>query len=190
MLSVERILGLHHPGMPCVSQTLRGRDQGGHHLEITNRRIFDGSVFPAGSFRPDTTGRDDAVTSHHRKGDATTGAHPDERIGPAIVQLLHGNGGGGPSDPGGTDGNGNPFQASRIGDELTVVRNKMGVIQMRRDLLHPFGIAGKDHIPPDIPFLDVQMVLHTTSLHIITHACSIAQFPRSQNGKVVIDCPP
>ena len=165
MLAVESVLALDHAGVVAVSTLPGGLHQSGGHLKIRHGGILDGGVLPAGMLKADGAGGDDDVAGLHIQMDAAAGAHPEEGIRADIVQLLHGDGGGGPADAGGADGNFFAQECAGIDGELPIAGDKLRIVKQCRYGLAAARIAGEDAIASHIAGLTVNVKLLFQFLH-------------------------
>ena len=168
MLTIEAVLALDDAGVQGESQLLGGLHQGIGHLEIRHRRELDGGVLPAGVLKPDGAGGHHHIAGLDVQGDAAAGAGADERVGAALVELLHGDGGGGAADAGGAGGDLLPQQGAGPDVELPVVGDLLGVIEQGGDGRDPARIAGQDAVAADVPLGTGNMELFCKLLHKIT----------------------
>ena len=165
MLAIEGVLALHHAGFQGLAQVFGGLYQGAGDVEIGHGRVLDGGILPAGVLKADGPGGHHHVAGAHVQVDAAAGAHPDEGIRADVVQLLHGDGGGGAADAGGADGDLFPQQGAGIDGEFAVLGHKMGVVEQGRDLFAAAGVAGQDDVTAHVALHAVDMELFVQLLH-------------------------
>ena len=165
MLAVEGILALDNARMGSVAQILAGSLQGGSQAKIRHRRELDGRVFQGGVLIADGAGGHDHVPGQHVQGNAAAGAHPDEGVRADVVQLLHGDGGRGAADARGAYGDLLSQQGAGVDVVLPVHADMDRVVKEACDGLAPTRVTGEEHIPPYVPFLTVNVKLHSDILH-------------------------
>ena len=168
VLAVERVLALNDAYLGTLAQRPGRLDQRGGDLEVRHRGVLDGGIFPAGMLQADRAGGDHHVTAADIQLDAAAGPYADKRVSADVVQFLHGDGGGGPADTGGADGNLLPQQRTGIDGVLAVLRNKVRVVEQLRDLFTAAGVAGKNNIAAHVAFGAVDMILLFQLLHDIS----------------------
>ena len=106
---------------------------------------------------------------------AAAGAGTDEGVRAALMQFLHGDGGGGAADTGGAGRH--LFSQQRAGPdvEFPVIGHLMGVFKQRGNGGDTAWIAGEDAVPADIFGSTADMKLLFKLMHKITDPfpCSI-----------------
>ena len=179
MLAVEAVLALDHAGVEGEAQGPGGLHQSARHLEVRHRRELDGGVLPAGVLVPDGTGGHHHIAGLDLQGDAAAGAGAEEGVGPAFVELLHGDDGGGPADAGGAGGDFLALQRAGPDVELPVVRDLFGVVKQGGDGGDPARVAGQDAVAAHVAGDAADVVLSLQMLHTFT-----SFYKRSRKGPV------
>ena len=158
MLAVVAVLALHHPDVVPPAALPRRLCQRAYHGEIGHRREFDGRVFPPGALGAHGAGGDHQIAPFHLELHAPAGTHPQKGVGPALIELLHGNGGRGAADPGGGDAHPHPVEGAGIGGEFPVLRRQDRGVKAGGDLFTAPRVAGQDDVPPHLAGAKLQMV--------------------------------
>ncbi|CAN3965071.1 Collagen-like protein, partial [Dysosmobacter welbionis] len=117
-LRVKGVLGDADAHRGVKAQRHRALLQSLQQLVAGDGRELHGQVVEAGAVHADTAADHHDVPALDVGAGGGAGAHPDEGIRPALMELLHADGGGGPPDTGG--GNGDPLSIQRAlpGGEL------------------------------------------------------------------------
>ena len=162
MLAVKTVLALDHAHMQGQPQGPGSLSQAACHVKIRHSGELDGGVLRAGVFEADGAGGHHDIPGLHVDVDAAAGAGADKGIGAALVELLHGDGGGGAADAGGAGRYLLPQEGAGPNVVLPVIGHGMGVVKERRDGLHPAGVPGQDavaaHVAGDAA--DMELFLH------------------------------
>ena len=82
--------------------------------------------------------------------DAAAGTRADEGVRAALVELLHGDGGGGPADAGGAGRHLLSQQGAGPDVVLPVIGHLLRVVKVGGDGGDPAGVAGKDAVAAHI----------------------------------------
>ena len=172
MLAVEAVLALDDTRVKGVAQGLGGPDQAVHDAEVRHGGELNGGVFPAGMFVAKGPGGHHDVPGLDIHVDAPAGAGTDEGIRAALVELLHGDGGGGPADAGGAGRHLLPQEGSGPDVVLPVIGHLLRVVKIRGNGGDPAGVAGKDAIAADILGCAGNMKLFFQFLHNC-HLCIV-----------------
>ena len=165
MLAVEGILALNHTRMGTVSQILRCSLQRRRNGKVSHRRELNRCIFQRRMLKADRAGGDHNISRQHIHGNAAASADPDKGIRADGRQLLHGDGSGRAADSRGTDADLLPQQSSGVDVVLPVHANMHRVVKIGSDGFTAPGVTRQEHIPPHIPLLAVNVVLHTDILH-------------------------
>ena len=113
----------------------------------------------------DGAGGNDHIAAAHVQINPAAGAHADKGVGPDIVQLLHGDGGGGSADTGGADGDLFSQQRAGIDGVLPVLGHKMSVVKQGGDLFAAARVTGQDHIAAHVALHAMDVKLFFQFLH-------------------------
>ena len=167
MLAVKAVLALDHADVEGIAHCLGSVYQRIGDLPVRHGGKFDGGIFQAGVLKADGAGGHHNVAGLHVQVDAAAGAGADKGVRAALVQLLHGDGGRGAADAGGTGGD--LFAQQRAGPdvELPVVGHLMRIVKQGGDGGHPARISGEDAIPAYVAGDAVNMKLLFQFLHDI-----------------------
>lgn len=165
VLTVEAVLVLDDADMIGKTEVPCGIDEAVGNIEIRNRGIFDGSIFHGGVFIADGTGRNDDIVGFYVKVDAAAGSGADKSIGTALVEFLHGDGGGRSADSGGAGGYFFSEEVSGPDVVFTVLGNLFRVVKIGGYGLDSSGIAGKNAIAADVSFIAMYMECFFHFLH-------------------------
>ena len=82
--------------------------------------------------------------------DAAAGARADEGVRAALVELLHGDGGGGPADAGGAGRHLLPQQRAGPDVVLPVIGHLLRVVKVGGNGRDPAGIAGENAVAANV----------------------------------------
>ena len=145
----------------ALAQRTRRLHQRCGHLEVGHGGVLDGRILPAGMLEADGAGGHHHVAGADIQIDAAAGTHPDKGVGADIVQLLHGDGGRGAADAGGTDGDLLPQQGAGVDGVLPILGHEVRVVKQGGDFFAAAGVAGQDHIPAHVALhtVDVKLFL-------------------------------
>ena len=105
------------------------------------------------------------ISGLYSKVDAAAGAGAQEGVCAALVELLHGDGGGGTADAGGAGGDLFPQQGAGPDVVLPVAGHLPGVIKKGRDGADPAGVSGQDAVAAHVAGDAVDVELFFQSLH-------------------------
>ena len=115
--------------------------------------------------KPDGTGGDDHIPGLHTQVDAAAGAHTEEGIRANVMQLLHGDGGGGAPNTGGADGDLFSQKRACVDGVLPVAGHKFRIVKQFRNGLAPTRITGENAVASHIALLTVNVKLFFQFLH-------------------------
>ena len=150
MLAVKAVLALDDAGMEGIAQGLRGPYQVVHDAEIRHGGELQGGVFQAGVLKADGAGCHHDVPGLYVYVNAAAGPRADEGVRAALVELFHGDGGGGPADTGGAGRHLLPQEGAGPDVVLPVIGHLFRVVKVRGDGGDPAGIAGENAIAADV----------------------------------------
>ena len=93
------------------------------------------------------------------------GAHPDHRVGAALVKLLHSNGHRGPTHAGGSNGYPLPLQEAGEGLIFPEIGHLLRVFQIGGQPNRPLGTARHEHIAAHLSRAEAHM--HHSFRHVV-----------------------
>ena len=132
-----------------------------NHIHIRHRRVFQRQVMAGRSLITDRGGHYHHIAhvyiGLHRAG----GAHPHQRIRAHIDQFLHRNCCGRAADARGDYRHLFAKQGTAPGDILAVLRHKMRIVKVFRDLFAARRVTRQEHVAPDIAFFYMKMKRQT-----------------------------
>ena len=145
-LGVEGVLGDADAHRGVEAQGDGALLQGLQQLVAGHSGELQGQVVAAGAVHADAAADHHDVAALNVGAGGGTGAHPDEGVRPALVELLHTDGGGGAADAGGGDGDPLPLQRALPGGEFPLPGHHAGVVQMGGDQFAPVRVPGDDGV--------------------------------------------
>ena len=161
--------------MEGITQGLSGPNQAVHDAEVRHGGELQGGVFQAGVLKPDGAGGHHDVPGLDVYVDAAAGACADEGVRAALVELLHGDGGGGPADTRGAGRHLLSQQRARPDVVFPVISHLLRAVEIRGNGGDPARVAGEDAVTADVASGTGNMKLFFQFLHNNHLYCDIVE---------------
>src|SRR5262245_22265076 len=155
---VVRVAGLDDADMMWCARRARRVSQSRRDIEIRDCRIFQIHVRARCAFRAHRGERDDRIAELRARADGTGRADADDRVDTRCAQLFDTDRDAGRTHAGGRDRHRDTVERAGHGTVLAVFRYELGGVEMFGDARNTLAIAGHEHVAPDLPRLDANMV--------------------------------